>query len=46
VPRHYEFRPAYEHEPSPPRSAYDYETSPRPPATVPSGYYYHPGYAQ
>jgi hypothetical protein len=47
VPRSYEFRPAYEYEPTPPpRNAYEYETAPRPPATVPSGYYYNPGYAE
>jgi hypothetical protein len=46
VPPSREFRPAYEYEPAPPRTAYDYETSPRPPATVPSGYYYYPGHAE
>jgi hypothetical protein len=47
-PRPYELRPAYEYEPPlprPPRNAYEYE-APRPPATVPSGYYYRPGYAE
>jgi hypothetical protein len=43
-PRPYELHPAYEYEqPRPPRSAYDYETAPRPSAMVPSGYYYGPG---
>jgi hypothetical protein len=54
APRLHELRPAYEYEPSsqayeygpPLRSAYDHELSPRPPAPVPSGYYYHPGYTE
>jgi hypothetical protein len=46
APRPYhEYRPAYEHEPPPPRAAYEYEVVPRPPVTVPSGYYY-PGHAE
>jgi hypothetical protein len=47
-PRPYDLRPAYEYEPPlPPRNAYEYERAPRPPATVPSGYYYYvPGHAE
>jgi hypothetical protein len=44
-PRPRELRPAYEFEPSP-QPSYERELSPRPPAPVPSGYYYHPGYAE
>jgi hypothetical protein len=42
-PQLHELRPAYEYEPSP-RAAYEYEVGPRPPAPVPSGFYFHPGY--